>query len=245
MNQLVSIKKDEPVTTTELISISTKLEHPSVIKLVRTHINDFNEFGRVGFEIRPFETRGGTQEREIAILNEQQATLLITYMRNSKIVREFKKKLVRDFFAMREALHERQSAEWSNSRISGKLTRHGETDSLKDYLIPLIESQNPESSLVNPKTKNTVYSQYTRLVNSQLKIKTGQRNLLPREYLLAVANIERIICKVVERDCKLDLPYKEIYQNCKNAAESLVGHLFLDECVLLPVVKKKALTIKK
>lgn len=71
---------------------------------MRTYRTDLEEFGGVGFEIQPFETAGGTQQREIASLNEQQATLLMTYMRNSDIVREFKKRLVKAFWDMARQL---------------------------------------------------------------------------------------------------------------------------------------------
>ena len=37
-------------------------------------------------------------------LNEQQATLLLTFLRNTPVVIEFKKELVRQFFAMRKEL---------------------------------------------------------------------------------------------------------------------------------------------
>ena len=57
---------------------------------------------RVGFEIEPFETAGGTQKREVAILNERQATSLITYMRNSEVVLAFKDRLVDAFFQLVE-----------------------------------------------------------------------------------------------------------------------------------------------
>ena len=40
------------------------------------------------------------QTREIALLTEPQSTLLLTYMRNTDIVRAFKKKLVREFWEM-------------------------------------------------------------------------------------------------------------------------------------------------
>ena len=60
-----------------------------MIRLVRDNLADFEEFGRVGFEIAPFETPGGVQHREVALLYEQQATLLVTYMRNGEVVREF------------------------------------------------------------------------------------------------------------------------------------------------------------
>ena len=97
---LVSTHGGELVTTSLAIADGTELDHASVIKLVRNYQSDLEEFGRVGFEIQPFETAGGTQQREVALLNEQQSTLLITYMRNSEIVRTFKKRLVKAFYEM-------------------------------------------------------------------------------------------------------------------------------------------------
>lgn len=88
----------ELVTTTVAIADGTDNDHASVIRLVRSYLSDIEEFGRVGFEIVPFETNGGQQVREVAFLNEQQSTLLITYMRNSEIVRTFKKRLVKAFY---------------------------------------------------------------------------------------------------------------------------------------------------
>ena len=101
MANLVVKHGDEFATTSSIIASNTDNEHASVIKLVRTYQSDLEEFGRVGFEIEPFETAGGIQQREISVLNEQQATLLLTYMRNSDVVRKFKKALVKDFYRMR------------------------------------------------------------------------------------------------------------------------------------------------
>jgi phage regulator Rha-like protein len=102
MTSNVIFRNGEAVTTTINIATGTENDHASVIKLVRTYQADLEEFGRVGFEIQPFDTAGGTQQREIAILNEPQATLLLTYMRNTDIVRQFKKALVRDFYEMKQ-----------------------------------------------------------------------------------------------------------------------------------------------
>lgn len=101
---LVTLNGDEAVTTTLAIAEGTENDHASVIKLVRTYIADLEEFGRVGFEIQPFATAGGAQSREVANLNEQQATLILTYMRNSDAVRGFKKRLVHAFFQMAQQL---------------------------------------------------------------------------------------------------------------------------------------------
>jgi len=101
--EIVSLVDGEAVTTTLAIAAGCEVDHASVIKLVRTYQADMEEFGGVGFEIQTFQTAGGQQAREIAKLNEQQSTLLLTYMRNSGIVRDFKKRLVKEFWRMAHA----------------------------------------------------------------------------------------------------------------------------------------------
>ena len=54
--------------------------------------------------MQPFKTAGGVQERKVALLNREQATLLMTYMRNNDVVRDFKKRLVRAFSEMEKRL---------------------------------------------------------------------------------------------------------------------------------------------
>lgn len=91
-----------PTTTSMRIANGTDNEHPSVLRLIRDNLADFEEFGLVGFEIapRPAGQHGGGGVT-IAILNEEHATLLLTYMRNSDVVRGFKKRLVHEFYALR------------------------------------------------------------------------------------------------------------------------------------------------
>lgn len=105
MTDLVTLNGDTAVTTTLTIAENTDNDHASVIKLVRTYLSDLEEFGLVRFEIRP-RSRGqhGGGDTEYAELNEQQATLLLTYMRNTEIARFFKKRLVRAFFEMAQRL---------------------------------------------------------------------------------------------------------------------------------------------
>jgi phage regulator Rha-like protein len=103
MHELVTVINGTTLTDTLIIAEGAETTHEAVIKLVRRYISDLEEVGqRVGFEIRPFETSGGTQNREIALLNEPQATLLFTFMKNTDIVRAFKVKLVKAFYAMRQ-----------------------------------------------------------------------------------------------------------------------------------------------
>ena len=100
MSGLIIIENGAALTTTQVIAEGVGNEHKAVIQICRKYIDDLSEFGRVTFEMAPFQTKGGSQEREIALLNEHQATLLLTYMRNTKVVREFKMKLVKAFFEL-------------------------------------------------------------------------------------------------------------------------------------------------
>ena len=112
---LVFMSEDQtiPVTTSEVIATALDKEHKDVLALAKKYQADLNEFGVASFKTN-LQTRGnrnGTQEKEIVILNEQQATLLITYMRNSDKVRKFKIALVKAFFEMREQIQEKKTSQ--------------------------------------------------------------------------------------------------------------------------------------
>ena len=100
--ELVTAAEDGGACTTSLIvAEGTGNDHASVMRLIRDNIADFEEFGIVGFEIRKLDGPG--RPENFAVLNEEHATLLLTYMRNSDIVRDFKKRLVRAFYELRNS----------------------------------------------------------------------------------------------------------------------------------------------
>lgn len=79
------------------------------MELVRTYIEDLEKFGQTAFETRSGEVRthGGTgRPTEYAVLNEHQATLIMTYMRNTEVIRKFKIRLVTAFYEMAEELRQ-------------------------------------------------------------------------------------------------------------------------------------------
>lgn len=93
------------VTDTLTIAGLVENQHKNVLELVRNYLNDFQEFGSLAFETRVIREDGrGGQPTEYAILNEDQAYLLLTYMRNTAIVRNAKKALVRAFKVAREGV---------------------------------------------------------------------------------------------------------------------------------------------
>lgn len=109
---LVTAIDGEPRASTDVIAAGVGQGHRGVMQLLRKHIGSFESFGRVQFEMRPFKTRGGMQSRDVALLNEHQAGLLIAFMRNTPKVIEFKVRLIREFFRMRDELQRRESGLW-------------------------------------------------------------------------------------------------------------------------------------
>ncbi|WP_375707153.1 Rha family transcriptional regulator, partial [Bartonella sp. AA126HLJHH] len=103
MNNLVTINNAGIAVTTSLkIAEGVGNSHATVIKLVRNNRKDFEEFGSLGFEIQVSKRDG--KGGQVAILNEPQATLLMTYMRNNDTVRAFKKALVKAFYDLKNQL---------------------------------------------------------------------------------------------------------------------------------------------
>ncbi len=96
----------EPFTTSLVIAQQTGNEHRAVIQLVRNYVTDLNEIGTCAFQMR----KSAGRPTEFAELDEPAAALLITYLKNTPEVRDFKKRLVRDFYAMRQLLAQRAAA---------------------------------------------------------------------------------------------------------------------------------------
>lgn len=103
--------------STLLIAAGVKVKHHAVIQLVRQYLDDLQEFGRVAFEMRPFATAGGTQKREIALLNEDQALLLFTYLRNTREARETKIKIIKAFRACRDELQQLKALDGTFNKL--------------------------------------------------------------------------------------------------------------------------------
>ncbi|NQD42670.1 Rha family transcriptional regulator [Glutamicibacter halophytocola] len=96
--------------TSLTIAEYTDNQHASIMRLIREHQDDIEIFGKVGFEIRPrLEGQHGGGDTRYAQLNEPQATLLITYLRNNEQVRTFKKELVKAFYEMAQQLTNQRS----------------------------------------------------------------------------------------------------------------------------------------
>lgn len=119
--ELVFAHKDVVYTDSYAIAKGGKVEHRAVVQLITTHIEDLQDFGRVTFEMRPLQTAGGIQKIKMCRLNKEQATFLITLMRNTKAVVAFKKELVRQFFQMEKQIASLISARVQFPRLTAQI----------------------------------------------------------------------------------------------------------------------------
>lgn len=99
MSNLVFLRDGQAVTTSEAIASGVSIQHKNLLSILRTYQSDFEAFGTVAFETRGSNGSAGYQV--FAVLNEQQATLLVTYCKNTEVVRRFKVALVKAFYDAR------------------------------------------------------------------------------------------------------------------------------------------------
>mgnify|MGYP000868620043 FL=1 len=227
MNNLVTIKANDVFTDSLIISEGSGYDHHTITRKIRDYTSDFEELGKVEFmDDSSINPKGGRPSR-VYLLNEPQASYLITLLENNQVVRMFKLALVKEFYRMRRFILEKQSAEWQQSRLSGKQARKDETDIILTKLIPLAESQGSENA-------GKLYMTYSKLVNKTLSIESGQRDNLPLSYVDAIRFLERAIENIISIEVDKGTHYKEIYHICK------VKCNIIKELAFLPSVKQIA-----
>lgn len=227
MDNLVILKGNDVFTNSWVIAEGTGNSHRAIKSIVDKYSDDFKEFRKLSYYSKWFEnekqkkifsdnSKGVSREKtkiEVILLNEPQATLLITYLRNTEQVRRFKKNLVFEFYRMKDFIREKQTPAWQESRQTGITTRKKETDAIKR----LCEYATAQGS----KHPERLYTAYTKLANKAAGItnRTTATNL--QLSVLTVA--ESIIAQTIDAGIEENKPYKEIYQDCKRKLAVLQG----------------------
>lgn len=217
---LVAVKGKSVFTTSEVVSDGCEKLHKNTLGLIRRYKTDFEELGTLAFETR----KSGGIPVEYAIMNEDQATYLITLFRNNEIVRRFKLELVKAF---RRALNElqhlramRDTPEWQQARIEGKVQRLEETDVIKEF-IDYARARGSEHA-------DWYYKSFTAGIYKALFVLeqggkwTGLRDRLPAPDLNTLATAERIAQKYIREGMMLGMEYKAIYKYAIAKVEDFV-----------------------
>lgn len=163
MNKLVfkttALSTAEPYTTSEVIAEYSGNSRKAIQNLINRYKDKLEQYGKVVFEILPLPSG---QKAKVYHLNEQQATFLITLLKNTPNVVAFKFELTRQFYATRKELQERHSL-----RLEDKSKRKTLTDAIKEWNFKDKYPQ-PYSMLTNLLCKNATGSSC-----KQLKEKRG------------------------------------------------------------------------
>ena len=100
MNALTLTTFDgEPRVDSRFIAKQLGVEHKATYQLVKNYRADLERFGLIPFEMEAVKREGwrGTKYEKFALLNEDQAYLLLTYSQNTPQARALKIRLVRSF----------------------------------------------------------------------------------------------------------------------------------------------------
>ena len=108
MNELVFIEPNkidsEPFTTSKIVAEVTGVTHKKIKIAITKRKKELETFGKV---VSYGTTLESGQTEMSYHLNEQQVTLLITFLKNTPVVIAFKTELVRQFYVMRSELNKR------------------------------------------------------------------------------------------------------------------------------------------
>jgi phage regulator Rha-like protein len=214
MNKLVILKRenkeDVPVTTSKIIADGSENTHRSIYLLIDKYESDFKEFGVLSSQMTKLKNEQGGRPEKIYYLNENQALLLITYMRNNPIVRNLKITLVKEFSDMKKLLMQKETEEWQYARRQGKTAQTELNDSVKEF-IDYARSQGSSSP-------ERYYTNFTKLSNSVIGRQGKSRDYCEANTITLLTLVINTIKQTIRHGIADGMFYKKIYILCKNRA---------------------------
>lgn len=175
MNDIVRITNDrELVVSLEDISAFSGVKYESIQKMMR---NNRDVFLTIGLSL-PKES-----DFKSVSLNEEQSTLLMMFMKNTPQVKEFKIKLVQEFFKMREYLR-------SGSIINDELKKHIEQFIPKGGYLEENANGELKTKPIRGYFRVDKFSNYAILLNKKYQLQKRVNSLLREEYELEIKMVE-------------------------------------------------------
>lgn len=219
MNELVWLKNDDVFTDSKVIADGTNNEHHAIQQIIKKYQKDIEDFGVVRFTHFKCENSKGGRPEKIYLLNEEQATFVITLLKNSPKVVAFKKELVKQFYSMRKVLLEKQTEMWIETRQKGKLVRKSEVGVIKQ-LVDYAKSQGSTHA-------DMLYMTYSKLANKYAGI--SKRDTATVIQLNQLLIYETIAENLIKEGMKQGMNYKQIYQITKERFEMVQNIAYLKQ----------------
>ncbi len=176
------------------------IQHHNLFAQVKSHKADFREFGKVPFQT---EALPSGQSEKFALLNEDQAHLLLTYSRNTAKVRALKVHLVKAF---------------AQARCAADMHR-------TEYLPTYHQLQDAiHTAAAGSANERHVHVNVAKLVNKTAGIATGQRAAAPVPKLALLVVAQLMVAKAMQsaRD------HHDGYQRAKADLLALSGITMLE-----------------
>lgn len=216
MNNLVVIMKNEIFTTSKAIAEGVGVQHKSLVELLKDY-SYIPELQR--FQTAKVKTKG--RSLEVIYLTELQATILITLMKNSPKVIEFKVKLSTEFFKQRKVISQllllKQNTDWLEARNKSKEMRK-ECINVIQKFVEYAKSQGSQSA-------EKYYMNFSRMELSGLFILEQKfpnaRDVMSMRQLNLIEIADEAIANTLEECMNQNLPYKECYLKAKEKIELL------------------------
>lgn len=218
---------DEPYTTGDIIAEYAEMTHKAVNHTINENIIRLKRAGN-GHVLFKKERSLAGRTKKVYWLNEQQATLLITFLKNTEQVASFKEELVRQFFAMKRELMQRQLV-----RESGKQVRRSMTDAIRDSEV-LSNNWYTYSNFTRLVYRSAIGQDASKLRKARgANTKATPRDFLDKQELAAISKREEQITALI--DLKLD------YQQIK----TIIGNtgIIYQTTLKLPTAKVKMVAV--
>lgn len=217
---LVVIQKDDVFTNSKIISEHAGVQHVAVQKITEKYKNDFEEFGKLKYKNFKFENSGRGRPKKIYLYNEQQATLLLTYLKNTKPVREFKKALVKQFYEAKKRLKEIKTPEYQQLRLTAKSSTKTLHDTIKEKYIPYAIESGSKTYKENP---GLAYNNFEKVVNKSLQIVVKGREYLNKREQTRLDMVNNIIKCLIEDCIGKQVEYHKIVELAKTKVKQIAG----------------------
>ena len=162
---------------------------------------------------------------KVAFLNEQQATFLITLLRNNEIVLDFKSELVDWFYKMREVLRNHQDPQWQTTRFDVKEGYKTLSAAVHD-LYEFAKAHGCKAS------EKVFYMNFAKLINKTLGIDAGTRDELAAWQLYEIEKLQFIARTVIAGLLAQGADYHEPYRQTKSTLESYARLSFITQRLL-------------
>ena len=216
MGGLVIMVGKQIYTTTLIIAENLNLKHINVMELLNDHA-DIEDLSR--FQTDEVRTKG--RPIKIACLNELQAIILVSLMKNSKEVIAFKVKLAKEFLKNRmllqQVISQKQNAEYAVIRSSGKIQRKECTDIIKEFIEYAIRQGSTNAA--------RYYSNISKMeINGLFLVRQkfpNMREIMTSKQLHLLETADMAVQEALTEGMELNLPYKEIYKNSKSKIEAI------------------------